>query len=81
MEKEKCLIKVCPREVSSRGLCNQCYITAKKLVKDNRSDWATLEAHGLCLASKRKEYEKGVFMKAFIEKAKIENVIDKLEVK
>lgn len=68
--KMKCLIKSCDREVKTRGICNSCYQTGKQLVTTGRTNWAELETAGLCLPSKRKPYEKGVFMVEFLAKVK-----------
>lgn len=47
-----CLTPYCHRVVNSRGLCQYCYMTARKLVEQERVTWETLEKAGKALPPK-----------------------------
>lgn len=44
----RCAVPTCERSIlASRGLCNSCYQSALKLVRENRTTWKQLESLGL----------------------------------
>lgn len=47
----ECLNPECDGLASTRGLCLGCYQVARRLVKENKTTWATLVAAGRCRAS------------------------------
>lgn len=45
----RCLTTGCPRKVSCRGLCQDCYAHYHRLVKRGQTSWERLESKGLVL--------------------------------
>lgn len=46
MKSKKCLNPTCGRIANARGLCNSCYGTAARLIRENKTTWAILESQG-----------------------------------
>ena len=44
---KECLVPDCDKKPMTRGLCSQCYVVARKLVADGKTDWTELENLGL----------------------------------
>lgn len=51
--KGKCLIPGCDRDAWSRGQCWSCLSTTRRLVKDEKTTWAEVEAKGYAVPLKR----------------------------
>lgn len=47
--KNNCLVPKCNQEETTRGLCNNHYIYALRLVKRNLTTWLALERKGKCI--------------------------------
>ena len=47
IKKPLCIVPGCQSESISRGLCPKCYTSARYLIRDKKTDWATLESLGL----------------------------------
>lgn len=54
MKKEKCILKSCDKESTTRGLCKECYMSARYYILSNKTTWEQLEKRGLAKSSGRK---------------------------
>ena len=50
-----CLVPDCDRTPAVRGMCDPCYMVARKAVADSKTTWETLEGMGVALPSSRAE--------------------------
>ena len=48
-----CVIKSGHGEATTRGLCANCYQSARVLVNNKKTSWEVLESHGLAKPSRR----------------------------
>ena len=49
----KCRMPKCNREVVTRGLCDACYRSTKRLIALGKTTWERLEADGLAEAPRQ----------------------------
>jgi hypothetical protein len=63
----KCMTTDCDREVYSRGICRQCYVSARDLISGGKSTWDDMEKLGLVLPSR---LNRSKFLNSFESKKK-----------
>lgn len=54
---KNCIVPNCANKADGpRGLCQRCYVTARKLVDRKETTWDELQARGLLLPTFRKSF-------------------------
>ncbi len=53
-DKLSCVIPDCHRVRATRGLCWNCYQSARTIIKTGSESWKSLEEKGVCLPKKKR---------------------------
>ena len=64
MASKQCIVPDCNRTERTRGLCNSCYLCARKQIFIGETTWERLEGLGLA-QRKTPATREGVFSRAF----------------